>query len=116
MAKELEQELANLKQQLQLLSEQVDWMKLVVKMAGVDGPWVSPQIVGAAIGRSSERIRQDIQTAEEWRARGKKWHLVYGVHYRNDQAVNASQATWKVHLPKYYEFVVAVPPDQLRVS
>ncbi|MBD2156293.1 hypothetical protein [Leptolyngbya sp. FACHB-16] len=114
--KELHEQISTLQQQQQLMMEQLSWMRLVLKMAGVDGPWVTPQIAAAATGRSRDRIMRDIETAEEWRtAKGKKWNMVYGVHYRNDQGIDASQATWKVHLLEYYEFT-KVPPDQIKVA
>lgn len=114
--KDLHEEVAQLKQQLQLVNEQINWMRLVVKMAGVDGPWVSPQVAGIATGRSRFRVMADIETAEEWRTqRGKNWNMVYGVHYRNDQGQDSAVAAWKVHLIEYYEFT-KIPPDQLRVA
>ncbi|MEP0911673.1 protein kinase [Leptolyngbya sp. GB1-A1] len=50
-----------------------------------------------------------------WRIKGRKWNLVYGVHYRNDQGINSEQPTWKVHLGEYYEFT-KIPPDQLKAG
>lgn len=112
---EMERAIAQLKEQQKLLAEQVEWMRLCLKMVGVEGPWVSPQVAGMATGRSRDRVLADIQMAEEWRCHGRKWHLTYGKHYRNDQTPTATQPTWKVHLLEYAEFC-KVPPDQIRVA
>lgn len=116
MSKNLEAEVKNLKEQQRLMREQLEWLKLLLQVQGVNGPWVSPQVAATAIGRSRDRIILDIQTAEEWRTMlGKSWNLVYGKHYRNDQGMDAKQATWKVNLLEYYEFTL-IPPDQLKVA
>ncbi len=112
---ELAQTIETLKLEIQTQREELNWMRLVLKQAGVNGPWVSPQVAAFATGRSRDRVMQDIETAEAWRIKGRKWNLVYGVHYRNDQGVDATQPSWKVHLSEYYEFT-KIPPDQLKAS
>lgn len=110
---DLKEEIATLKQEQRVMLEQLSWMRMVLKMVGVDGPWVSPQVAGIATGRSRDRVMQDIEIAEMWRTqKGRNWNMVYGTHYRNDQGMDATQATWKVHLLEYGEFT-KIPPDQL---
>lgn len=112
---ELAQTIETMKLEIQSQREEINWMRLVLKQAGVDGPWVSPQVAAIATGRSRIRVMQDIEAAEAWRIKGRKWNLVYGVHYRNDQGINSEQPTWKVHLGEYYEFT-KIPPDQLKAG
>lgn len=111
---ELQKKLDALEQNNQIVVQELKWMKLVLKMVGVDGVWVSPEVAATAVGRSRDRVMGDIETAERWRhVKGKNWNLVYGVHYRNDQRQDSKQASWKVNLTEYYEFT-KIPPDQLK--
>lgn len=116
MSKNLQAEVNELRAEQLSMREQLEWMRLLLKVQGVEGPWVSPAVAGQATGRSRDRVLQDIAIAEEWRnLHGKNWDLVYGKHYRNDQSPDARQATWKVNLLEYAEFT-RIPPDQLRVA
>lgn len=113
---ELEKQLAELKQQHQLVNEQLEWLRMVVRMVGIDGPWVTPQVAGKLLGRSRERVMADINLAETLRTNNRQQtDFIYGTHYRNDQTHDSGQPTWKVHLLKYAEYTT-IPPDQIKVA
>jgi hypothetical protein len=112
-ASKLEAELNSVKAELTFLRAQQDFVTNALRvMFGVSGVWMSPQKASAFLGWSRDRIVDEIRLAERCRALGHNWHVQYGVHYRNDQSAEASEATWKVNVQEFYK-LTQIPPDQI---
>lgn len=106
--------LSELERRVEEQSSQLRWMALIIRAAGVNGPWVLPRLAGAVTGRSYDRVMADIDTAEHWRCvKRRQWNMIYGIHYRDDRSPTAKQPTWKINLPEYIEFI-KIPPEQLK--
>jgi hypothetical protein len=109
----IETELNSVKAELTFLRAQQEFVANALRvMFGVSGIWMSPQKASAFIGWSRDRIVDEIKLAERCRALGHTWHVQYGVHYRNDQTAQATEATWKVNVQEFFG-LTQIPPDQI---
>lgn len=101
----------------QLETEQ-QWMRQVLEVQGIKGPWLSPAKAALLIGVSRDRVMDEIHASESLRAKGKKGDITYGIHYRDiinihDREVESS--TWQVHIVRFAE-IMAIPPNQRKVD
>lgn len=85
---------SELNKRLKAVEQQIQWMRRILEVHGVSGPWLSPQKAADLLGVSRSLIVERIKSAESGRANG----LTYGEHYRNIAAQDASEPTWQVHL------------------
>lgn len=103
--------LSDLHAKLQLLETNLQYLNRSLRAYGLPiGLWLSPSKAAIVLGISGDRIKREIQRAEQQRATGKKGDLVYGKHYRNDQDPEAIDPTWKVNIIEFSEFL-KIPPD-----
>ena len=107
-------DLTVLRQELETVLAEQKWMREILALQGVVGPWLTPNETARVTGRGRDAIMRDINTAEEKRALEQKWPLKYAVGYRNDGDPSKGNNTWKINLPEYQKFI-AIPPDQLGV-
>jgi hypothetical protein len=110
--------LEEFEQRLKTLEADQNWMRLLLKSSGIDGPWISPAQAAAALGLSRDRIMKAIEQAETVRASAtkKQEFLLYGIHYRNDQDENSDKPAWKINLQNFSEVWNSTPPDQRKVG
>lgn len=96
---------------IEALETELQWMRQMLELCGIRGPWFSPQKTSALLGISRSRVMLEIEMAEKRRALNKPSDAVYGVHYRNIQHPTESiHATWQVNI---FEFdkLLSIPPD-----
>jgi hypothetical protein len=109
---DLHHQFQQLQQRHNLLEAELNWFKQIFKsLVGVSGPWLSPVKAGMLLGASRDRIMGEIRRAEQMRASGKSWDVVYGVHYRTIQDLDSEAPTWQVNVMAL-EAVLNYPPDQ----
>lgn len=106
--------LSKLAPKINQLEVEQQWVRQVLEVQGIKGPWLSPTKAALLIGVSRDRIMDEIKATEVLRTRGKKGDLIYGVHYRNIANIHdpdVETSTWQVHLVKLIE-IMAIPPEQ----
>lgn len=104
-----------LERQIALITQENEWHRAALRVYGIEGVWVSPEQAGKLLGSSRDRVKTDIDLAEDMRLQGKTGDMVYGTHYRNDQSPTASQPTWKINIVEYAK-LLKIPPDQRRLG
>lgn len=110
---DLEQRLSDLETHLRLVESQQEWMLMIIRAYGIEGPWVSPAQAGVVFGLGRDRIMDDVEVAERLRLQGKPSDMQYGIHYRNDQGADAVKGSWKINILEYRS-ILKIPPDQRR--
>jgi hypothetical protein len=98
-----------LSQQVQRLESELDWMRRVLSMHGINGLWCSPEQAGKLLNVSRDRIMREIRRAEEMRVTKKPGDLKMGVHYRNIQDPEAGQPTWQINVQEFEKLLTIAP-------
>lgn len=109
---DLHKELQQSQTRLNVLEAELDWFKRMFKsLVGVSGPWLSPAKAGVLLNVSRDRIMDEVELAEQMRASGKRWDVLYGTHYRSIQSLESESPTWQINV-QAFEAIVNCPPDQ----
>lgn len=114
MAKEQAQ-LTEVTQKLAMLEARLAWFERIFQAYGVQGPWLNPSKAAPLLGVSSDRIRDEIEMAEQLRLEGKTGDLIYNEHYRDIKDPRVNNSAWQVNVSKFAE-VLGIPPEKRKVG
>lgn len=104
--------------QVNQLQTDVEWIRQLLEVQGVSGPWLTPNEAAPILGVSGDRIKDEIEAAEYARINSKKSDLIYGEHYFNAQNphdTRIQRPSWKIHFQKFGT-VIKRPTEQRTIN